>query len=159
MTNFSPIGVLRRARDERGFTLVEILVVIMIIAVLAAIAIPSFTSQRGKASDASAKSDARTAQQAEETFFGDHNDYTATAADLQSAEPTLNSANALTASGTATTFTVSAKSRGGFGVVYTIARLVRLRDAHLRTRRQGLLLGLGHLVEHSSLRGSVPRGG
>ncbi len=94
----------------------------MIVAVLAAIAIPSFTSQRGKASDASAKSDARTAQQAEETFFGDHNDYTATAADLQSAEPTLNSANALTASGTATTFTVSAKSRGGFGVVYTIAR-------------------------------------
>lgn len=122
MTNFAPIGLLRRARDERGFTLVEILVVIMIIAVLAAIAIPSFTSQRGKAGDASAKSDARTAQQAEEAFFGDHNDYSASAADLKVTEPTLNGANALTASGDGTTFTVSAKSRGGFGVIYTIAR-------------------------------------
>lgn len=123
MINSFTLRLLRRAGNERGFTMVEILVVVLIIAVLAAIAIPSFTSQRGKASDASAKSDARTAQQAEETFFGDHNDYTATPADLKSAEPTLNGANALTASGEVNSFTVSAKSRGGVGVVYTIARL------------------------------------
>jgi type IV pilus assembly protein PilA len=111
-----------RARSERGFTLAEILVVILIITVLAAIAIPSFTGQRGKADDAAAKADARTAQQAEETWFGDHNDYTATAADLKGLESTLNGSNALFAGGTTNTFTVSSKSRGGFGVVYTIAR-------------------------------------
>jgi prepilin-type N-terminal cleavage/methylation domain-containing protein len=111
-----------RLNSDQGFTLAEILVVILIISVLAAIAIPSFTSQRGKADDASAKSDARTAQDAMETYFGDHNDYNATPADLKAVEPTLNSANALTASGNATSFTVSSKSRGGVGVVYTISR-------------------------------------
>jgi prepilin-type N-terminal cleavage/methylation domain-containing protein len=47
------------ARGERGFTIIELLVVILIIGVLAAIAIPAFLSQQAKAHDASAKSDAR----------------------------------------------------------------------------------------------------
>ena len=40
---------------ERGFTMIEILVVLLIVAVLAAIAIPLFTNQRDKARDAEAK--------------------------------------------------------------------------------------------------------
>jgi type IV pilus assembly protein PilA len=43
-------------RDEEGFTLIELMVVVMIIAILVAIAIPSFFSARKRAQDSSAKS-------------------------------------------------------------------------------------------------------
>jgi type IV pilus assembly protein PilA len=47
------------ARDESGFTLIEVLVVMLVIAALAAIALPTFLGQSDKARDADAKSDAR----------------------------------------------------------------------------------------------------
>jgi type IV pilus assembly protein PilA len=83
----------RRAEDEKGFTLIELLVVILIIGILAAIAIPAFLNQRGKAYDASAKSQVKTAQTAEETYATDHNGtYTSLLADLTAIEPTLSDA-------------------------------------------------------------------
>jgi type IV pilus assembly protein PilA len=62
----------RADNHEQGFSLIEILVVILIIGVLAAIAIPVFISQKGKATDASAKEMARTAVEAAETYQTDH---------------------------------------------------------------------------------------
>lgn len=111
-----------RARSESGFTLIELLVVILIIGILAAIAIPSFLNQRGKGQDAEAKSAARTAATAEETYFTDNQVYTGTEADLTGLEPALNNANALSANGTATTFDVSVTSKSTDATVYTMTR-------------------------------------
>jgi type IV pilus assembly protein PilA len=47
------------ARDERGFTIVELLVVCLIVGILVAIALSSLGTQNVKAQDADAKSNAR----------------------------------------------------------------------------------------------------
>ena len=83
-----------RSGSDAGFTLVELLVVMLILGLLAAIAIPSFFNQRDKARDADAKSAARTAETAMETYATDNQgSYAgATAAQLRVIEPTLNDA-------------------------------------------------------------------
>jgi type IV pilus assembly protein PilA len=104
----------RRAEDEKGFTLIELLVVILIIGILAAIAIPAFLNQRGKAYDATAKSQVRTMQTAEETYATDHDGtYTALLADLTSIEPTLSD------SGTATPTVNTPPAGSSYQVVST----------------------------------------
>jgi type IV pilus assembly protein PilA len=56
---------------ERGFTLIELLVVLLILGLLAAIAIPTFLNQSDKATDAEAKSMARSIETAIEACATD----------------------------------------------------------------------------------------
>lgn len=66
------VGARLNGDSEAGFTLIELLVVMLILGILAAIAIPAFFNQREKANDAQAKSMARTAETAAETYSTEH---------------------------------------------------------------------------------------
>jgi type IV pilus assembly protein PilA len=64
--------------NRNGFTLIELLIVVVIIGILASIAIPQFANTKEKAYIASMKSDLRNLVTAEEAYFADSGQYSAT---------------------------------------------------------------------------------
>jgi len=62
-------------KKEKGFTLIELMIVVAIIGILAAIAIPQFSTYRVKAFNSAATSDMGTAEIVFENFFNDNSKY------------------------------------------------------------------------------------
>jgi len=64
-----------RKRSRKGFTLIELMIVVAIIGILAAIAIPNFLKFQAKSKQSEAKTNLKGIYTAETGYFGENNTY------------------------------------------------------------------------------------
>jgi len=78
-----------RGRDERGFTLIELMVVVMIIAILIAVGLPTYFGARERANDRAVQANVRNAFTATRIYYNESLRYTDVTADMRAVEPSL----------------------------------------------------------------------
>jgi type IV pilus assembly protein PilA len=77
------------ARDECGFTLVELLITVLVIGILIAIGLPTFLGARSRAQDRHTQEDIRVAFMAEQAYYSDTEIYTTNGTLMTAIEPAL----------------------------------------------------------------------
>ena len=100
--------------NAKGFSLIELLVVVAIIGLLAAIAIPQFLSYRAHAVDSQMRSDLKNAALAMDSYFAEKKEYPTSRAAIVSAGFNQTEGVALTiAVPTPSSFTITATKPSG----------------------------------------------